>query len=190
MACINTSCRCQARFWALLLFALTSPLLSSVYSATTSTNTGSIQAVNLLSDCESSQTCAPSFCTKVSNAACTFTPSTLDLVLAISGTACNPSCTQASPSNFEQCTTSFFDKHFTTWTGVKAAYCTDKFLVVHSDGEVSETVPVSVSAAERAKSVTTSLLMFRGSVPAAGSPTHTTSLNAVPRPPGGGSGCV
>lgn len=78
-------------------------------------------------------TCGASWCTKVSNAACSATPAQINVPLAIS----NIPCRTCTPSSADVCSTAFLTCTLPTGDGsrygVKAAYCNDDFLVIHSD---------------------------------------------------------
>ena len=76
--------------------------------------------------------CSPIQCTNVTNAACNPLPSTINVVEAVSQIPCNSAITQ---SNLDFCSNSSLLSIFAKGIGfgIKAIYCTDKYLVVHSD---------------------------------------------------------
>ena len=76
-----------------------------------------------------SNTCNPTQCQKVSNAACTAPTSKINVPLALSKISCK-ACTQSSDP---RCSSSSLKAMLTMNAGIKAAYCTDKYLVIHSD---------------------------------------------------------
>ena len=93
--------------------------------------------------CANNYTCGPSFCQRVSNAACCpanglpalstggTCPTVTDPPVAqqIAGLTCR-TCNQSSDA---RCSSAALSSTF-VGPGVKAAYCNDDFLVVHSDG--------------------------------------------------------
>jgi len=78
--------------------------------------------------CFFTQTCSPAACKKVSNAACASEKSTIDVAAAAAAIPCSQ-CTQSTNPICSQLGTVL------KGTGIKVAYCTDKFIVIHSDNE-------------------------------------------------------
>jgi len=90
---------------------------------------GVVKCFTMDQTCPKSGTCSPSFCRKVTNAACVSEKSTIDISGVLKALECNSQCTQSSAAVCSQVSTMFKKG------GVKLAYCTDKFLVIHSDNE-------------------------------------------------------
>lgn len=107
-------------------------------------------------DCDAAASCSPAACANVDNEPCTFTDPDIDWPLLLNSV----SCRQCTVSSDARCTNESLTEVFGQGaagggeTSVRAAYCTDEFLVVWS----------------------------------AGQPQHVSSLDGVPRPPGGGGG--
>jgi len=82
---------------------------------------------NVCSGC-STTSCSPNSCAAVSNADLSMPTETIDFPTAIEGATCNSACT-ASTAPICQSLSSVFKG-----SGIKAAYCTDQFLVIHTTG--------------------------------------------------------
>ena len=100
------------------------------------TGAGLASAATLLSSAQCNGlggTCSPSACTAATNSACSPSSSTIDVAASVSAIACNSACTQNTAHSW--CSSSALASTLATSnTGLKAAYCTDTNLVIHSDG--------------------------------------------------------
>ncbi len=65
----------------------------------------------------------------VTNAACTPTTSLINVTYAVGNIACKV-CTQSTDS---RCSNSAIASVFAQYPGIKAVYCNDEFMVIHSD---------------------------------------------------------
>jgi len=84
-------------------------------------------SANTCSGC-SETSCSPDACVAVTNTDLAMTSSTIDYATPISGATCNSACTASSASICSNLGGMFLG------TGIKAAYCTDQFLVIHTTG--------------------------------------------------------
>jgi hypothetical protein len=122
----------------LLLGAL---LLASAIATASATALSSGGVLNS-AGCSNNSTCGPSFCVRVPNASCCsadglfpppsgICPPDAPPPVAVSSVPCRQ-CT-ASPD--ARCTSAGLRSTLALNSGIKAAYCNDEFLVVHSDGQ-------------------------------------------------------
>jgi len=116
----------------ILLIALSCVFVSVVESiGTGGTNLPASTATcanNICSNGCTTTSCSPQTCTSVSNSDLAMPTETMDYAGQISGATCNSACT-ASTAPICGALSSIF-----MGTGIKAAYCTDQFLVIHTTG--------------------------------------------------------
>ncbi|GMH94843.1 hypothetical protein TrVE_jg9957 [Triparma verrucosa] len=102
------------------------PLLAAVFSPTPlfATITPSLES------CDDLTSCSPSACVASTDTTCSLNVPTQDIASSLSSVTCNSECT---PSSDELKCTDLKSK-LKGDAGIKAAYCTDEFLVVWSNG--------------------------------------------------------
>lgn len=93
-----------------------------------------IQSHGFPNDCSGNTSCSPSYCKLVSNSKCTDPLASQTATVTLSKFACRSSCSQSTQA---MCKTVNLASVIKELGGLKAAYCTDKFLVIHSTGQAS-----------------------------------------------------
>merc|ERR1719253_1146650 len=83
--------------------------------------------------CDALESCSPSWCERVSNSACSYPEPRMDLAQQLEELGCGQ-CTQAAEP---VCSSEGLKGalHLDGVNGVMAAYCTDEFLVLWSNGK-------------------------------------------------------
>ena len=103
------------------------------YAMTRSDFIGSLQPFNeTLGGCNNAGTCGPSFCSRGANAACANTKSNLteaDMMARVAHVAVGTCTASTDPRCSEAALTAVFGR----FPGVKAVYCNDEFIVIHSN---------------------------------------------------------
>merc|ERR1719506_3601673 len=85
-------------------------------------------------NCDKLGSCSPSsFCSKVSNKACSFPEPSINIAKEIKQLGCRQ-CTQASASKHPICSADALKSTLVTPSGIQAAFCNDEYLVIHANG--------------------------------------------------------
>ena len=90
----------------------------------------------LTNNCDADKACSPSWCTAVTNAACVDPQAGVviadsEIVRQVEKGGCK-TCTQSTDA---KCTNEFLSSTLKTSGGLLVAYCNDKYLVMHTNGQ-------------------------------------------------------
>jgi hypothetical protein len=85
-------------------------------------------------NCDELDSCSPtSFCSRVSNPTCSTPEPSINIADEIEQLGCRQ-CTQASVSEHPICSADGLKNTLVTPSGIQAAFCNDKYLVIHANG--------------------------------------------------------
>jgi len=85
-------------------------------------------------NCDTKDSCSPtSFCSKVTNKACTFPDPGVNMAAEIKSLGCRK-CTQAPSTKHPICSSKALKATLVEPSAVQAAFCNDDFLVIHTQG--------------------------------------------------------
>lgn len=85
-------------------------------------------------NCDTIDSCSPTFCEKVTNKACSFPDPGVNMAKEITSLGCR-TCSQASPAKHPICSSNALKSTFVSPSAVQAAFCNDDYLVIHTQGQ-------------------------------------------------------